>query len=70
MAWRVVFAPLAEKSLAPLDDPRTKGTPLVGEKYAGQWRYRVGDYRIIARIEYETVTITVIRVGHRREIYR
>ena len=51
------------------DDPRLLGMALTGE-FAGLWRYRVGDYRIIASIEDRTVTVLVLRVGHRREIYR
>lgn len=53
----------------PLEDPRQSGKPLTG--HLGElWRYRVGDYRIIARIEDEEVLILVIRIGHRRDIYR
>ena len=58
-----------EKRIATLDDPRTLGSALVGE-HAGYWRWRIGDYRVIARIEDERITILVIRVAHRREVYR
>lgn len=58
-----------EKRIAILDDPRTLGSALVGE-HAGYWRWRIGDYRVIARIEDERITILVIRVAHRREVYR
>jgi mRNA interferase RelE/StbE len=34
------------------------------------WRYRIGDYRMIAEIENQIVTITIIKIGHRREVYR
>jgi mRNA interferase RelE/StbE len=34
-----------------------------------QWRYRVGDYRILAKIDDDVVIITVVEVGHRKEIY-
>lgn len=44
-----------------LDDPRSIGTALVGEHL---WRYRVGDYRIIAEIRDEDITVLVIEVGH------
>jgi mRNA interferase RelE/StbE len=50
-------------------DPRSLGKALVGE-LAGLWRYRVGDYRLICRIEDRQVTIVVLEIGHRREIYR
>lgn len=56
--------------LAPMDDPRQLGHALKGAAYAGLWRYRVGDYRIVASIEDEQVRILVVRIGHRREVYR
>ena len=58
-----------EERIATLDDPRTVGSALVGE-HAGYWRWRIGDYRVIAKIEDERITILVIRVAHRREVYR
>ena len=57
-----------EKRIAVLDDPRTLGSALVGE-LGGLWRWRIGDYRVVARIEDKRITILVVRVGHRREIY-
>jgi mRNA interferase RelE/StbE len=58
-----------ETRVAQLENPRDLGTALSG-KLAGHWRYRVGDYRIICKIEDQTITILVIDIGHRREIYR
>ena len=58
-----------ETRIAPLADPRTIGSALTGE-HAGYWRWRIGDYRIIARIEDERITILIIRMAHRREVYR
>ena len=58
-----------EERIATLDDPRTLGSALVGE-HAGYWRWRIGDYRVIARIKDERITILVVRVAHRREVYR
>jgi mRNA interferase RelE/StbE len=55
--------------IAPLDDPRRLGTALTGE-LGGLWRWRIGDYRVIARIEDERITILVVRIGHRREVHR
>ena len=52
-----------------LDDPRQRGHALVGE-WSGFWRYRVGDYRVIARIEQGRMVIVVVSMGHRREVYR
>ena len=58
-----------EGRIAGLDDPRSIGSALVGE-HAGYWRWRIGDYRLVARIEDERITILVVRVAHRREVYR
>jgi mRNA interferase RelE/StbE len=58
------------KRLAPLDDPRSLGEALTGSKLEEFWKYRVGDYRIIAVIEDAALCILVIRVGHRREVYK
>jgi len=50
-------------------NPRHFGEPLKGNK-TGWWRYRVGDYRIICQIQDQKVTVLVLAIGHRREIYR
>lgn len=50
-------------------DPRLTGKPLRGDK-AGLWRYRVGDYRLICRIEDQELVVMVLQVGHRKEIYQ
>jgi mRNA interferase RelE/StbE len=55
--------------IAPQDDPRKLGAALTGP-LAGHWKYRVGDYRIIAKISDQTVTIFVVRIGDRKEVYR
>ena len=57
-----------EKNLVGCENPRQHGKPLTANR-VGEWRYRVGDYRIIAKIEDEKLVILVISVGHRREIY-
>ncbi len=56
--------------VAALENPRQLGEALVGKKYQGIWKYRVGDYRILAEIKQKVVTILVVEIGHRREIYR
>lgn len=58
-----------EDRVASLSNPRDIGDPLKGE-LAGLWRYRVGDYRLICDIQDERVTVLVVRIGHRRQIYR
>lgn len=57
-----------DKNLEGCTDPRTLGKPL-SNNHRGKWRYRVGDYRILALIEDETVQITVIQIGHRSIVY-
>ena len=58
-----------EERLASLGDPRSIGKSLSGS-LAGLWRYRVGDYRVIARIEDERMVILVVRIGPRKAVYR
>ena len=58
-----------EKRVALLDDPRQIGKPLKGH-HSELWRYRVGDYRIICEIQDDTLLVLVVRIGHRKEIYR
>lgn len=58
-----------ETRIAVLDDPRSLGSALTGE-LGGLWRWRIGDYRVIARIEDERITILVVRIGHWPEEYR
>ena len=56
--------------VAPVDDPRSLGEVLKGSKLGDFWKYRVGDYRIIADIQDGALCILVVRVGNRREVYR
>jgi mRNA interferase RelE/StbE len=56
--------------LAPLENPRSIGQALHGSKFGEFWKYRVGDYRLISKIEDARVLILVLRIGHRREVYR
>jgi mRNA interferase RelE/StbE len=56
--------------VAPLDNPRSIGQALHGYRLGEFWKYRVGDYRLICKIEDTRLLILVLRVGHRREIYR
>ena len=56
--------------VAPLDDPRSIGEALNGSRLGEFWKYRVGDIRIIASIEDQALRILIIKLGHRREIYR
>jgi mRNA interferase RelE/StbE len=56
--------------VAQLDDPRSIGEALKGSKLGAFWKYRVGDWRIIASIEDGDLRILVVRIGNRREVYR
>lgn len=54
--------------IAPADDSRVFGKPLTAS-FAGLWRYRIGDYRAICRIEAQRLVVLVVRVGHRSTVY-
>jgi mRNA interferase RelE/StbE len=56
--------------VAVLDNPRSLGDALKGSGLGEFWKYRVGDYRIIASIEDSAVRILVVKIGNRREVYR
>ena len=57
-----------EKNLDACENPRVHGKGLTANR-TGQWRYRIGNYRLICEIKDEEVLILVLEVGHRREIY-
>ena len=57
-----------EKNLVGTEDPRQHGKGLTANR-SGQWRYRVGNYRILAEIQEEKLIILVVEVGHRKNIY-
>jgi mRNA interferase RelE/StbE len=86
MAWKVELSATAERELskldskrilkflqqriAKLDDPRSLGKALQGSRLGEFWKYRLGDYRLICKIEDQHLLVLVLRVGHRKEIYR
>lgn len=57
-----------EKNIEGCENPRIHGKGLVENK-SGQWRYRIGDYRVICDIKDKEVIVLVLEIGHRREIY-
>ena len=83
--YQVVFEPKALKQLRRLD-PQTQRRILTAAKLLasnpqppkakkltdqdGLWRVRVGDYRIVYQIEDSVLTVLVVKVGHRREVYK
>jgi mRNA interferase RelE/StbE len=56
--------------VAKRDDPRSVGKALQGSRLGEFWRYRVGDYRLICKIEDDRLVVLVLRIGQRKEIYR
>ncbi len=85
MAWQIKLTPAAEKQLGKLDaqaarrilfflkdkvaqDPRASGKPLQGS-LREFWRYRVGDYRILAKIHNDQLLVLVVQIGHRSKVY-
>lgn len=85
MTYRLGFTPKAKKQIERLDgsvaerikrflleldlaNPRRIGKALAGD--SGFWRYRVGDYRILAAISDDELLVLVVEVGHRSRIYR
>lgn len=86
MIWIIDFTKSARKELKKLDKtvqfkinkfidklmlmekPREAGKQLVGQK--GVYRYRVGDYRLLIEVHDNILTISVIKVGHRKNVYK
>ena len=56
--------------VATLDDPRSIGEALHGDEMGQFWKYRLGDYRIVARLVDRRLVVIVVRIGHRRDAYR
>jgi mRNA interferase RelE/StbE len=55
--------------IQPIDDPRSIGGPLKGPDLGKYWKYRVGDYRIISKIDNQQLVIIVVNIGHRKGVY-
>ncbi len=55
-------------NLKDCENPRAFGKPLTGNK-SGQWRYRIGDYRLICEIHDDKLYVLAVEIGHRRDIY-
>lgn len=58
------------RRVAVLEDPRSIGEPLKGSRLGDFWKYRVGDHRIIASLEYDVLSVLVVKIGNRREVYQ
>ena len=57
------------KNLEGCDDPRAHGKGLTANR-SGEWRYRVGDYRILCTINDDVLVIEVFSIGHRSTVYK
>ena len=57
-----------DKNLVDCEDPRRHGKGLTANR-SGQWRYRIGDYRLICQIEDDRLVVLALNIGHRREVY-
>ena len=64
-----IVAFLSERVLGS-GDPRSLGQALKGSRLGNLWRYRVGDYRLICDIRDKVLVVLVLRVGHRKEVYK
>jgi len=56
------------KNLEGCLNPRQHGKGLTANR-SGQWRYRVGDYRLLAEIQDERIIILILHIGHRSDVY-
>lgn len=54
---------------ATCEDPRQRGKGLTAN-LSGLWRYRVGNYWVICQIEDARLTVLVVQINHRSEVYR
>lgn len=80
LVWQIEFDPATKKELGKLDPQiakrilqflKSRFTKHKDPRELGEfWKYRVGDYRIIASIQDKTVCILVLRIGDRKEIYK
>ena len=57
-----------EKNIHGCENPRQHGKGLVENK-SGEWRYRIGDYRVICEIKDKELIVLALEIGHRKEIY-
>lgn len=85
MTWKIEYDYRVLKELKSLDkpaqkkilkffddfpaDPTEKGKPLKSN-FSGLWRYRIGEYRAVCRIENDALTVLVLRIAHRKTVYK
>ena len=66
--WQLAILDYLEDEIANLENPRSRGKALVGDKQ-GLWRYRLADYRIICEIQDSELVIVAVTIGHRKNVY-
>ena len=66
--WQLAILDYLEDEIAGLENPRSRGKALVGDKQ-GLWRYRVADYRIICEIRDTELVVIAVTIGHRKNVY-
>ncbi|MCI5522945.1 MAG: type II toxin-antitoxin system RelE/ParE family toxin [Treponema sp.] len=64
-----LIAAWIKKNLENCTNPRAHGKSLTANR-SGQWRYRIGDYRLICEIQEEKLVILALTIGHRKEVYK
>jgi mRNA interferase RelE/StbE len=57
------------KNLEGCENPRMKGKGLTADR-SGEWRYRIGSYRMICDIRDSELVILALSIGHRKDIYK
>ncbi|MBA3775568.1 MAG: type II toxin-antitoxin system RelE/ParE family toxin [Betaproteobacteria bacterium] len=68
IAHRIVR--FVDERLVKGEDPRVLGQALRGSEQGRYWKYRIGDYRVIAEIRDLEVLILIVRMGNRKDVYR
>ena len=65
---RALLLKWLDKHIDGCEDPRAFGKSLTGN-LSDQWRYRIGDYRVLCEIQDDKMVVLAIKVGHRRSVY-
>jgi mRNA interferase RelE/StbE len=63
------IAHFLRERVAALEDPRSVGEALRGSQLGDYWKYRVGDYRIVADIQDSKLCIVAVHIGNRKDVY-
>ena len=66
---RAIILSWMDKNIDECDDPRVHGKGLVGDR-AGEWRYRIGDYRVLCDIRDDQLVVLAFKIGHRSKAYK